>query len=98
MAETIPYPLPAGSWLLQDLGFLAFMLPQVATLMPTQKPRGQELTLEQHVAYQALTPRALEDPSGVLQCAPYNTRQRRHSVAKAGSDRPLTPLPGCEVG
>jgi hypothetical protein len=27
IAETTPYPLPAGSRLLQDLGFLAFTLP-----------------------------------------------------------------------
>jgi len=27
--------------LLQDRGFLAFMLPHVAILMPTKKPRGQ---------------------------------------------------------
>ena len=53
-AEATPYPLPAGSQLLQDLGFLAFTLPQVEMLMPTKKPRGQEFTLEQHVANQAL--------------------------------------------
>jgi len=45
--------------LLQDLGFLAFTLPQVEILMPTKKPCGQELTLEQHVANQALHPRRL---------------------------------------
>jgi hypothetical protein len=39
---------------LQDLGFLAFTLPQVDILMPTKKPRGQELTLEQELANQAL--------------------------------------------
>jgi len=33
---------------LQDLGFLAFTLLQVAILMPTKKPRGEELTLAQH--------------------------------------------------
>jgi hypothetical protein len=33
--------------LLQDLGFLAFTFPQVTILMPTRKPRGQELTREQ---------------------------------------------------
>jgi hypothetical protein len=36
IAETTPYPLPAGSRLLQDLGFLAFTLPQVEILMPTK--------------------------------------------------------------
>jgi hypothetical protein len=40
--------------LLQDLGFLAFTLPQVEILMPTRKPRGQELTLEQQRTNQAL--------------------------------------------
>ena len=47
IAEATPYPLPAGSRLLQDLGFLAFTLPEVDILMPTKTPRGQELTEEQ---------------------------------------------------
>jgi hypothetical protein len=59
IAEATPYPLPAGSRLLQDLGFLAFTLPQVDILMPTQTPRGQALTWEQHVANQALHCRRL---------------------------------------
>src|SRR3954447_26344386 len=37
-SSATPYPLPAGSRLLQDLGFLAFTLPQVEILMPTKKP------------------------------------------------------------
>jgi len=45
--------------LLQDLGFLAFTLPQVEILMPMKKPRGQELTLEQALANQALHHRRL---------------------------------------
>ena len=59
IAEATPYPLPAGSGLLQDLGFLAFTLPAVAILMPTKKPRGAELTLEQQRANQALHQRRL---------------------------------------
>jgi hypothetical protein len=59
IAEATPYPLPAGSRLLQDLGFLAFTLPQVEIGMPTKKPRGQELTLEQRVANRALYHRRL---------------------------------------
>jgi hypothetical protein len=59
IAEATPYPLPAGSGLLQDLGFLSFMLPQVEILMPTKKPRGAELTLEQQGANQALHQRRL---------------------------------------
>ena len=59
IAEATPYPLPAGSRLLQDLGFLAFTLPEVAILMPLKKPRGQELTREQQRANQALNQRRL---------------------------------------
>jgi hypothetical protein len=59
IADATPYPLPAGSGLLQDLGFLAFTLPQVEILMPTKKPRGRELTLEQQLANQALNQRRL---------------------------------------
>jgi hypothetical protein len=51
--------LPAGSRLLQDLGFLAFTLPQVEILMPVKKLRGHELTREQHRANQALHQRRL---------------------------------------
>jgi len=42
-----------------DLGFLAFALPQVEILMPTKKPRGEELTLEQQQGNQALYQRRL---------------------------------------
>src|SRR5262249_39144467 len=59
IADATPSPLPAGSRLLQDLGFLAFTLPQVAILMPPKQPRGQELTLEQHRTNQALYQRRL---------------------------------------
>ena len=59
MADATPSPLPAGSRLLQDLGFLAFTLPQVEILRPTKQPRGQELTREQHRANQALHQRRL---------------------------------------
>src|SRR3989454_311893 len=58
-AEATPYPLPVGSGLLQDLGFLSFTLPQVEILMPTKKPRGAELTLEQQLANQVLNQRRL---------------------------------------
>jgi hypothetical protein len=54
IVDATPYPLPAGSRLLQDLGFLAFTLPQVEILMPRKKPHGQELTQEQTLANQAL--------------------------------------------
>ena len=50
MADAAPYPLPAGSRWLQDLGFLAFALPQVEVIMPTKKPRGRALTRAQKAA------------------------------------------------
>jgi hypothetical protein len=59
IADATPYPLPARSRLLQDLGFLAFTLPHVEILMPTKKPRGEELTREQERANQALNQRRL---------------------------------------
>jgi hypothetical protein len=46
IADATPYPLPARSRLFQDLGFLAFTLPEGEIRMPTKKPRGAELTLE----------------------------------------------------
>jgi hypothetical protein len=50
IAEATPYPLPAGSRWLQDLGFLAFTLDQVEIIMPTRKPRGQPCTRVQKAA------------------------------------------------
>jgi hypothetical protein len=47
IADATPYPLPAGSRLLQDLGFLAFTRDQVEVTMPTRKPRGRGLTRAQ---------------------------------------------------
>ena len=59
LADATPSPLPAGSRLLQDLGFLAITLPQADILRPTKKLRSQELTLEQQLAHQALHHRRL---------------------------------------
>jgi hypothetical protein len=50
IADATPYPLPAGSRLLQDLGFLAFTLAHVQIIMPTRKPRGRKLTGAQKAA------------------------------------------------
>jgi hypothetical protein len=50
IADATPYPLPAGSRLLQDLGFLAFTLDEVEIMMPTKKPRGRALTRAQKAA------------------------------------------------
>jgi len=79
IAEATPSPLPAGSQLLQDLGFLAFTLPAVEILMPTKKPRGQDLTLEQQVANQVLHCRRLRIEhvnSRVTRCRIVKDRRR----------------------
>jgi hypothetical protein len=44
IVDATPYPLPAGSRLMQDLGFLAFTLEGVEIIMPMKKPRGGSLT------------------------------------------------------
>src|SRR5271156_3963903 len=59
VADATPYPLPAGSRLLQDLGFVAFTLPGVEILMPMKKPRGRLLTLDQQQVNQSLHDRRL---------------------------------------
>jgi hypothetical protein len=53
VVDATPYPLPQGSFLLQDLGFLGFTLEEVSIEMPTKKPKGRELTDEQKAANQA---------------------------------------------
>jgi hypothetical protein len=47
IADQTAYPLPEGSELLQDLGFVGFTLDGVAITMPHKKPRGGELSAEQ---------------------------------------------------
>jgi hypothetical protein len=59
IADATPYPLPAGSRLLQDLGFVAFTLPEVEILMPMKKPRGRMLTLDQRQVNRSLHDRCL---------------------------------------
>jgi DDE superfamily endonuclease len=57
IADATPYPLPQGSHLLQDLGFLAFSLEGIIIEMPTKKPRGGQLTAEQKAVNEALARR-----------------------------------------
>jgi hypothetical protein len=52
-----PYPLPTGSRLLQDLGFLPFTLDHVESIMPTRKPRGRALTRAQKAAHRRIARR-----------------------------------------
>src|SRR5262245_45443463 len=57
IADTTPYPLPAGSQLRQDLGFQAFTLDGVDTLQPTRKPRRRESMLVQKAMNRKLSRR-----------------------------------------
>ena len=41
IADQTPYPLPEGSELLQDLGFVGFTLAGVVITQPHKKPRGR---------------------------------------------------------
>jgi DDE superfamily endonuclease len=70
IADGTPYPLPAGSRLLQDLGFLAFTLPQVEVIMPTKKPRGRALTCAQKAANRRIARRR-------VRIEPVNSRVKR---------------------
>jgi DDE superfamily endonuclease len=57
IADMTPYPLPAGSHLLQGLGFQAFTRDGVDSLQPTKKPRGHELTRAQRARNRKLARR-----------------------------------------
>ncbi len=57
LADATPYPLPPGSELLQDLGFLGFTLPAVTITMPHKKPKGQSLTDAQKAENRAISQR-----------------------------------------
>ena len=59
LADATPYPLPAGSHLLQDLGFQAFTLDGVTTHTPHKKPKGGTLTAEQKAANRQLARRRI---------------------------------------
>ncbi len=79
MADVTPSPWPAGSRLLQARGCLALTLPQGESLRPTQKPRGQALTLEQQRTTQVLhlTFRTLFRSSGAILAEPPEERRGR---------------------
>ena len=57
LADSLPYPLPPGSQLLQDLGFMGFSLEAVEILMPHKKPRGGSLTLQRKTENKQLAQR-----------------------------------------
>jgi hypothetical protein len=60
IADASPYPLPSGSSLLHDPGFLAFTLDHVEIIMPTRKPRDRSLTHEQKAANRRIASRRVD--------------------------------------
>ena len=47
IADQTPYPLPEGSELVQDLGFVGLTLAGIQITQPHKKPRKKTLTAEQ---------------------------------------------------
>ncbi|MGE3541464.1 MAG: hypothetical protein AB7N91_29030 [Candidatus Tectimicrobiota bacterium] len=84
IAEETPYPLPAGSQLLQDLGFLAFTLPQVEILMPTKKPCGQEAHPGAEVGQPGSPPPPVTDRARQQQCEALSHRHRSDPSVEGG--------------
>ena len=57
LADTTPYPRPAGSQRLQALGLQGCTREGVDLLQPTKKPRGRALTPEQKADHRAMARR-----------------------------------------
>jgi hypothetical protein len=96
IADTAPYPRPAGSQLRQDVGFQAVTLDGVDLLQPTKKPRGQELTRAQKAKNRRLARRRVcieHVHSSVKRCRMRNETSR---VWKAGM-RDLVMEIGCAL-
>jgi hypothetical protein len=71
IADTTPYPLPAGSELLDDLGFVGYTLAGVIHTRPFKKPKGGELTAEQKATNQQIAKRRMlieHVMSGIKRC------------------------------
>jgi hypothetical protein len=75
MVDTTPDPLPAGSRLRQDLGFLAFTLDHVEIIMPTKKSRGRALTRRQKAANRRIARRR-------VRIEPVNSRVTRGRIVQ----------------
>jgi hypothetical protein len=76
IADDVPYPLPPGSELVDDLGFVGYALPGVIHTRPTRKPKGGQLTEAQKSAKQAIARRRIMIEhviSGIKRCR-FDTR------------------------
>jgi hypothetical protein len=71
IADATPYPLPEGSELLDDLGFVGYTLAGVSHTRPFKKPKGGELSAEQKATNQAIARRRIlieHVISGIKRC------------------------------
>ncbi len=59
IADTTPYPLPQGSELLDDLGFIGYTLAGVIHTRPFKKPKGGQLTDEQKATNKEIAKRRI---------------------------------------
>lgn len=59
IADATPYPLPAQSELLDDLGFLGYELPGVQHTRPIRTPKGGQLTPEQKAHNRSVSQRRI---------------------------------------
>ena len=87
IAEATPYPLPAGSGLLQDLGFLSFTLPEVEILMPTKKPRGAGADPGATTGQPSAPPAAAADRACEQQCEALSHCERPDPPVEGGRPR-----------
>jgi len=71
IADTTPYPLPEGCELVDDLGFVGYILAGGIHTRPFKKPNGGELTADQKAINQAISKRRIlveHVISGIKRC------------------------------
>jgi DDE superfamily endonuclease len=92
IADQTPYPLPEGSQLLQDLGFVGFTLLGVQITQPHKKPPGHELTEEQKAENQAIAHRRVRIEQIICSikrcpaCQGHDTALERHGARFGDGD------------
>ena len=87
LADMTPSPFPAGSRLVQDLGFLACTLPQVAILMPTTKPPQPGADAGATTGEPGAQPASAAHRARQQQCHALPHRERPHPTVEAGCPR-----------
>src|SRR5215831_13044443 len=88
MVDATLYPLPAGSRLLQDLGFLAFTRPEVTILMPTKTSLRPGAHVGATTDASHAHPASAADRARQQQCQAVSHRERPHPPVEGGGPRP----------